>query len=72
MPYQEMIRHDKNLSGMTKSKMLWMLESGASVSNNGVQFRVWAPEVTSISLVLVEGSKEIPMDLEENRYFTTF
>ena len=45
---------------------------GASVSDEGVRFRVWAPAVTSISLVIEDESKEIPMDPEGKGYFTTF
>ncbi len=48
------------------------MELGASVSPEGVRFRVWAPTVASISLVVAGESKEIPMDPEGNGYFTTF
>jgi len=55
-----------------KPKKPWTLELGANVSDEGVRFRVWAPAVTSISLVVAEESKEILMDPEGNGYFTTF
>ena len=55
-----------------KPKKPWTLELGASVSDEGVRFRVWAPVVTSISLVIEDESKEIPMDPEGKGYFTTF
>jgi maltooligosyltrehalose trehalohydrolase len=55
-----------------KPKKPWTLELGASVSDEGVRFRVWAPAVTSISLVIEDESKEIPMDPEGKGYFTTF
>jgi len=48
------------------------LELGTVLSNHGVRFRVWAPEKTSVSLVVKEESKNIPMDPERNGYFTTF
>ncbi len=50
----------------------WVLELGAVLSNGGVRFRVWAPEKTSVSLALREGSTEVPMEPERNGYFTTF
>ena len=50
----------------------WTLELGTVLSNHGVRFRVWAPEKTSVSLVVKEESKNIPMDPERNGYFTTF
>jgi len=56
-----------------KAKEKWALELGASVSVEGVRFRVWAPTVASISLVgVADESKEIPMDSEGNGYFTAF
>jgi maltooligosyltrehalose trehalohydrolase len=51
---------------------LWRLEAGASVLNDGVRFRVWAPEVTSVSLRVVGESREISMTPEQKGYFTTF
>lgn len=49
-----------------------MLELGATVSDGGVKFTVWAPSAASVSLMIAEESKEIPMDPLGNGYFTTF
>ena len=51
---------------------LWTLETGASVLNDGVQFRVWAPKASSVSLRVVGESREISMNPEQKGYFTTF
>jgi len=53
-----------------KPKNPWTLELGTSVSDEGIKFRVWAPTVTSLSLVVVGESKETPMDPEGNGYYT--
>ncbi len=50
----------------------WILELGAVPSAHGVRFRVWAPEKTSVSLVVKEQPGNFPMKPEENGYFTTF
>ena len=55
-----------------KPQKPWTLELGATVSDGGVKFTVWAPSAASISLVVTKESKAIPMDREENGYFTTF
>ncbi len=49
----------------------WTLELGTVLSNHGVRFRVWAPQKTSVSLVMAEESRNVPMDPERNGYFTT-
>lgn len=54
------------------SKKSWTLELGASVSVEGVRFRIWAPKASSISLRVMGKSKEILMHSERNGYFTTF
>ena len=48
----------------------WTLELGTVLSDHGVRFRVWAPEKISVSLVVTEESRDIPMDPERNGYFT--
>jgi len=48
------------------------LELGTVLSNHGVRFRTWAPEKTSVSLVVTEEPRTIPMDSERNAYFTIF
>jgi maltooligosyltrehalose trehalohydrolase len=53
-------------------KKSWNLELGTVFSEHGVRFRVWAPEKASVSLVLPEKSRNIPMDPEGNGYFTAF
>jgi maltooligosyltrehalose trehalohydrolase len=55
-----------------KPKRPWTLALGASVSDEGIKFRVWAPTLTSLSLVVVGESKETPMDPEGNGYYTVF
>ena len=55
-----------------KSREFWRLELGASLSNKGVRFRVWAPEKISVSLVVTEDSRKVKMGPERNGYFTTF
>jgi len=57
---------------MSKSKKLWTLELGASCLDKGVQFRVWAPKASSISLRVVGEFREILMNPEQKGYFTTF
>jgi maltooligosyltrehalose trehalohydrolase len=56
---------------MTKVKS-WALDVGASVSNAGVRFRVWAPKASAVSLVLVGEQEPPPMTPEERGYFSTF
>jgi maltooligosyltrehalose trehalohydrolase len=53
------------------SKKLWALELGASFPKDGVKFRVWAPNISSISLKVAGESGEILMNPETNGYFTT-
>jgi len=57
-----------------KSKKPWTLALGANVSDedDGVQFTVWAPAVSSISVVVAEEFREIPMRPEGRGYFTAF
>lgn len=50
----------------------WTLNLGASISNEGVQFKVWAPKASSISLRVVGEFREILMNPEQKGYFTTF
>lgn len=53
------------------SKKLWTLELGASVSEEGVRFKVWAPKASSLSLIVIGESKEFPMNPGEKGYFKT-
>ncbi len=53
-------------------KKPWILESGASISDEGIQFRVWAPNVSTLSLVIPEDAERVPMQREAKGYFTTF
>ena len=48
----------------------WTSDLGARVLSEGVRFRVWAPKVPSVSLI-IEGSREILMSPEDRGYFTT-
>ncbi|HSB07378.1 MAG TPA: malto-oligosyltrehalose trehalohydrolase [Thermodesulfobacteriota bacterium] len=53
-------------------KTMWALGLGANVTPQGVQFKVWAPEVSSISLVII-GDKELyRMSAGDRGYFSTF
>jgi maltooligosyltrehalose trehalohydrolase len=47
------------------------LELGASVLDEGVQFRVWAPRISSMSLKIAGEEKEILVTREQNGYFST-
>ncbi len=48
------------------------LDLGASVSEGGVHFRVWAPKASSLSLVLLGEKDPYPMSPEDRGYFSTF
>jgi maltooligosyltrehalose trehalohydrolase len=50
----------------------WTLDLGASVSEGGVRFRVWAPKTSSISLVIMGDKEPYPMNPEDRGYFSTF
>ncbi len=50
----------------------WTLDLGASVSEGGVRFRVWAPKASSVSLVLMGDQEPYPMNPEARGYFSTF
>jgi len=50
----------------------WALDLGASVSEGGVRFRVWAPKASSVSLVIMGDQEPYPMNPEERGYFSTF
>ncbi len=50
----------------------WTLDLGASVSEGGVRFRVWAPKASSVSLVIVGNKEPYPMNAEDRGYFSTF
>ena len=54
-----------------RPKKRWTLELGASVSDEGVQFRVWAPRISSMSLGIPGEQKEILLTREHNGYFST-
>jgi maltooligosyltrehalose trehalohydrolase len=48
------------------------MDLGASISKDGVRFRIWAPKQTSPSLSVVGEPKVSSLEPEENGYFTTF
>jgi maltooligosyltrehalose trehalohydrolase len=50
----------------------WALDLGASVSEGGVRFRVWASKVSSVSLVIIGEKDPYPMKAEDKGYFSTF
>jgi maltooligosyltrehalose trehalohydrolase len=51
---------------------IWALDLGANVTYQGVRFRVWAPNVSSISLRVVGESNGILMTPEKDGYYTAF
>jgi len=56
---------------MTTAKS-WALDLGASVSEGGVRFRVWAPKASSVSLVILGDKETFLMNTEDRGYFSTF
>ena len=50
----------------------WALDLGASVSEGGVRFRVWAPRASSVSLVIMGDKEPYLMNPEDRGYFSTF
>jgi maltooligosyltrehalose trehalohydrolase len=50
----------------------WNLDLGASVTEGGVHFRVWAPKASSVSLVLMGDREPYPMNPEDRGYYSTF
>jgi maltooligosyltrehalose trehalohydrolase len=50
----------------------WALDLGASVSEGGVHFRVWAPKASSASLVIIGDKEPYPMKAEDRGYFSIF
>ena len=53
-------------------KTIWALDLGATVTYQGIRFRVWAPKVRSVSLRVIGEPDDSPMNAEPNGYFTTF
>jgi maltooligosyltrehalose trehalohydrolase len=51
---------------------MWKLQFGATVENDGVRFRVWAPRLKSVSIVIQEPRRIIPMRLEGADEFAAF
>ena len=60
------------LHSTKKPKKRWTLELGATVSEGGVRFRVWAPKASSISLRIVRESREISLAPQDSGYFSAF
>jgi maltooligosyltrehalose trehalohydrolase len=52
-------------------KKSWTLDLGATATREGVRFRVWAPRVSSLSLIIIGESGEFPMHPEDGGYFCT-
>src|SRR4030043_1289162 len=50
----------------------WAFDLGASVSEGGVRFRVWAPKASSVSLVIMGDKEPYLMNPEDKDYFSTF
>jgi maltooligosyltrehalose trehalohydrolase len=50
----------------------WTLDLGANVTEGGVRFRVWAPKVSSVSLILKGKKEPIQMNAEGKGYFSIF
>jgi len=55
-----------------RGKDHWVLDLGATVTYQGIRFRVWAPKVRSVSLRVIGEPDDSPMNAEPNGYFTTF
>lgn len=54
-----------------KPPEIWeAIDIGANVTDRGTRFRVWAPNVSSVSLSLIGESTGIPMDPEPKGYFS--
>lgn len=48
----------------------WTLDLGATVANDGVDFRVWAPKASSVSLMLIDEARQLPMNPEGHGHFS--
>ena len=48
----------------------WPLDLGANVSKDRVDFRVWAPKASSVSLILMDDARQFPMNPEDHGYFS--
>ena len=48
------------------------MELGANVSDEGVQFRVWAPRISSMTLRIAGEQREILVTPEHNGYFSAY
>lgn len=66
------LRNETIEVGSVPDRESWSLNLGATVLNDGVRFRVWAPDASSMSLVLLEPPKTLRMDPQEKGYFTLF
>ena len=62
----------QTLHSSKKPRKRWTLELGANASDEGVQFRVWAPRVSSLSLKIAGEQREISATREHNGYFSTY
>jgi hypothetical protein len=59
-PTQKLSRKRRNRGGTT-----WTLRLGAMVTDEGVRFTVWAPNVSSVSLVVIGEKEPHRMNAEE-------
>jgi maltooligosyltrehalose trehalohydrolase len=50
----------------------WTLRLGAAVTDEGVRFTAWAPNVSSVSLVIMGEKEPHRMNAEEGGYYSTF
>jgi len=66
-PTQKPGRKRKNGGGTT-----WTLRLGAAVTDEGVRFTAWAPNVSSVSLVVIGEKEPHRMNAAEGGYYSTF
>jgi len=73
-PSEKLIPFQRNVSRLIPlmPKESWSTELGASISKDGVRFRVWAPKQASLSLSVVGEPRVFSLEPEGKGYFTTF
>ncbi len=62
----------QTLHSSKEPRKRWTLELGATVSEEGVRFRVWAPRASSISLIILGKPGEISVAAEHSGYYSTY
>lgn len=57
---------------MRKTSSAWRLGLGAEVQQDGAAFRIWAPKVTQLEVVLEHNLGTYPLQREDNGYWMAF